>query len=52
MKKKKKDKGPPVHMSSWAEVSGNASPSELMYFEKEKNRKVRFFKIKYRRTTI
>ena len=43
-KKKKKDKGPPVHMSSWAEVSGNTSPSELMYFEKEKIEKYDFFR--------
>ena len=43
-KKKKKDKGPPVHMSSWSEVSGNTSPSELMYFSKEKIQKYDFFR--------
>ena len=43
-KKEKKDKGPPVHMSSWSEVSGNTSPSELMYFSKDRIQKYDFFR--------
>jgi CRP-like cAMP-binding protein len=45
MKKKKKDKGPPVHLSSWEQVSGNQSPSELMYFSKDRKSRYDFFRL-------